>query len=344
MPEIPHTILISRTDAIGDVILTLPITGILKEASPKSKIIFLGMSYTRPVIKRCKHVDEIICWNEISEMDEKDKIAFFKTKNIDAFIHVFPRSEIAKIAKKAQIPQRFGTTGRIYNWIYCNRLVSLSRKKSNLHEAQLNAKLIKALGAADFYSLNELAGYYGITDVEPGQRVNDITDDSRFNLILHPKSKGSAREWGLENFEKLIEILPEEKYNIIITGTADEGTLMEDFLKRTSRRVKNLTGKLSLDELISLIGKCDGLVAASTGPLHIAAMMGIYALGIYPPIRPMHPGRWAPIGNNAHYLVKEKDCDICRKEKICSCIKKITPEQVKTALQDSLNYKAKFDN
>ena len=41
-----------------------------------------------------------------------------------------------------------------------------------------------------------------------------LIDPQKFNLILHPKSKGSAPEWGLNNFEKLIRLLPKDKFKI----------------------------------------------------------------------------------------------------------------------------------
>ncbi len=103
--------------------------------------------------------------------------------------------------------------------------------------------------------------------------------------------------------------------------------MMRDFFLKNSK-VINLTGQLSLDELISFIGNTDGLVAASTGPLHIAAALGKKAIGIYAPMRPIHPGRWAPIGEHASYLVWDKACNNCRKSFDCECIRSITPEDV----------------
>jgi ADP-heptose:LPS heptosyltransferase len=39
-------------------------------------------------------------------------------------------------------------------------------------------------------------------------------------------------------------------------------------------KVENLCGRLDLDELLALIGACDGLVACSTGPMHLSAALG----------------------------------------------------------------------
>jgi len=62
--------------------------------------------------------------------------------------------------------------------------------------------------------------------------------------------------------------------------------------------------------------------------LHIAAAFGKKAIGIYPPIKPMYPQRWAPIGKKADFLVINKNCNDCKKDGVCHCMQEITAEQV----------------
>jgi heptosyltransferase III len=104
--------------------------------------------------------------------------------------------------------------------------------------------------------------------------------------------------------------------------------MIKPFLIDRFPEAVNLTGKLSLDELMAFISTIDGVLAASTGPLHIAAALGKHAIGLYAPMRPIHPGRWAPLGENADYLVKEKYCSKCRKTERCECIESITAREV----------------
>ena len=326
----PQRIIISRTDSIGDVVLTLPMAGALKEINPDSKIIFLGSDYTRAVVSLSKHVDEFASWDDVSGLSDREKINWIINIKADAIIHVFPRTDIARFAKSAKIPLRIGTSGRLYHYLSCNKVVPFSRKNSDLHEAQLNLKLLKPLSdRLTLPSLQKLAGYYGIkSQREQNKTLYELTDKNKFNLILHPKSKGSAREWPLEHYSQLIGLLPKETFKIFVTGTAEEGDLIKSFLQQNKEQITNLTGKFSLTELIDFIQLCDGLVAASTGPLHLAAIFGKLAVGLYPPIHPMHPGRWAPIGHNAHYLVAVKKCSNCRKSLNCHCMNDISPQQV----------------
>jgi len=331
-------IIVSRTDSIGDVVLTLPILGWLKSSFPSSDILFLGKSYTKPVVHLSENVTEFIDWDKIRKLPPKEQVSAFRKLNADLIIHVFPVSEIAMLAKKAGIPERLGTTNRLYHWTTCNRLVSLSRKNSSLHEAQLNLKLIKKLcQKREIPSLEAIPDLYGLKKPEPPQKkLAAMVDSERLNVIIHPKSKGSAREWGTDNFRALINSLEEEKFNVFITGTESEGEILEkEGFFAFNRQVYNLLGKLSLEDLISFISTSDALVAGSTGPLHIAAAYGIQAIGLYPPIKPMHPGRWAPVGKNALFLVKEKKCTDCRNTNICECLRSIPPEQVRLKLEQA---------
>jgi ADP-heptose:LPS heptosyltransferase len=108
-------------------------------------------------------------------------------------------------------------------------------------------------------------------------------------------------EWGMANFAALLGLLPPENFEIFFTGTKSDGEQIRHELKKIPF-AQDLTGKLTLDELMSFIAHADGLIAASTGPLHIAAALGTYALGLYSSRRPMHPGRWAPLGINTDFI------------------------------------------
>lgn len=317
------TIIISRTDSIGDVVLTLPMAGIIKQQLPNSKIIFLGKNYTKDVISLSNHVDEFVSYDDILKLSEQEQLIAFKKLNATHIIHVFPVKHIAQLAKKAGIKNRIGTTNRLWHWLTCNIKIKLSRKNSNLHEAQLNAKLLAPFNIKTDFSTEELTFFYGFTNIpQLEERYLTLIDSSKTTIIIHPKSKGSAREWGLDNFSKFIEQLPKNSYTVYISGTQQEGELVKELIQKHPEAI-DLTGKLSLQQFIAFINHCDVLIAASTGPLHIASALGKKVIGLFAPMRPIHPGRWKPIGTHANYLVLNKDCSDCRKTMDCHCIREI---------------------
>jgi heptosyltransferase-3 len=203
-----------------------------------------------------------------------------------------------------------------------------------LHEAQLNLKLLEPLGLKRTYPAAEIGGLYGL-DGRPtlGDDIKALIDPLRFNLIVHPKSGGTSREWPCEYFAALIRSLPPARFNVLVTGSEQEGEQLRGSLPLELGHVVDLMGRLSLAELIALIGAADGLVAASTGPLHIAAALGKHALGIYSPLRSKRASRWGPIGTRARVFQLDRNCAACHRMRDCECVRRILPDQVKDYLE-----------
>lgn len=325
--SIGKRILISRTDNLGDVILTLPLVGYLKSVVPGIKIYFIGKAYTEPIINQCVFVDKFV--------DREEALrdpALISSLRPDTIFFIYPDRQLAKLSKQLNIKRRVATAHRWFNWIYCNHLVDFSRFRSSLHESQLNFKLLRPFKLNYDIDLFELSSYYGLK-ANP-QDFTNLLCPERFNLIIHPKSKGSAREWPLKNYLSLIEALPKEQFKIFVTGLKQEGELMKQELPQLLEHdnVHDLTGKMNLEELTSFIAQADGLLACSTGVLHLAAALGKFSLGLYSPMKPIHPGRWMPIGKHASHLVLNKNCSDCRNKVECACIQAITVESVKEKL------------
>lgn len=319
-----RTLVISRPDSIGDVVLTLPMAGLIKEHYPEVRILFLGQPYTRAVIEQCQHVDAWIGADDLSRLPEIPEL----------ILHVLPNPAIAAQAHRLGIRWRVGTHRRYYHWLHCNRWVALARKGSPLHEAQLNLRLLEPLNLPFALDREAIPDYYGLQPGPPlPESLQGFLDPQRYNLILHTRSAGSAREWPMERFLELIGALDPGKFQILLTGTAKDKPLLRPLVEAAGSRVQDLSGAMDLPTLIRFIYEADGLVANSTGPLHLAAALGIDTLGLYPPIRPMDPGRWGPLGPRAQYFVQDKSCQDCRRNPAaCSCMGEISAPSLSAAL------------
>ena len=126
-------ILICRTDNLGDVVLTLPLAGYLKQVLPGVRVDFLCRGYAAPLVLQCRHVDQVLVLEDLADPARR-----FADEGYDAVIFAFPNRRLAQAARRARIAQRVGTSHRFYHWYTCNRLAHFSRVRSPLHEAQLN--------------------------------------------------------------------------------------------------------------------------------------------------------------------------------------------------------------
>lgn len=325
--KIPGKVILSRPDNLGDAVLTLPMAGWIKHHAPGTRIIAVVKQYTAPLWAHCHHVDEVITLEELRSVGAAKAAQCLRATRAGALVHVFPQKQVAAWAKAAKIPVRIGTSHRWWHWTTCNKRVNFSRRNSHLHEAELNIRLLAPFHMPMPAGPEALVPFYGLQLPTPGPAVRELLRPGRKNIILHPmKVTGAA--WGLKNFAELIRLLDPARHHVLLTGTAKEAEQYRAVLPVGLPHVTDTGGTLGLEELMALIGACDALVAASTGPLHMAAAGGIRAIGLFNMRKPLHPGRWAPLGRDAHVLVQDPDCVRCAAGKPCDCITWIDPRRV----------------
>jgi heptosyltransferase III len=327
-------IIISRTDAMGDVVLALPMAGMIKRHHPRAHVSFLGRAYTRPIAEACEHVDRFLDWDEVANATEADQKAWLEACRADAIVHVQPRKAISGAAREAGIPVRIGMARRWWGLRNSNRRLFFGRRHSKLHETQLNLKMLRPLGLREIPSLPQVPELYGLTRTKPLSKEHAaLLDTGRINVILHAKSMGHAPEWGVENFAALLELLSPERYHVFLTGTRDDEQQIGGRLPANRAHVTRLYGKLSLEELIAFIGRADALVASSTGPLHVAAALGILAIGLFTKRPSKNVSRWGPAGVQGHGLEFDRSCLRCRLKLTCDCVTRIPPAAVLAILE-----------
>ncbi len=318
-------VLISRTDSIGDVILTLPLCHAIKKKYPEVHLIYLAAPYTIPVLKSCDAIDEILDWKELSDAPKVVQVERLKSLELDTIIHVFPKKEIASLAKAAKIPNRIGTSHRAFHLLTCNQRINFTRKDSEFHEAQLNFHLLRNEGFPTLPSWEELNCDLSYFKPNADLNYSELQTDQP-KIILHAKSQGSAVEWPMEKYVALTEKLVGAGCKVFFTGTEKEGLAIRPHVRFDENSI-DTTGKFSLEELIRFISEVDLLVACSTGPLHLAGILNKNCIGLFTPKRPMHPGRWRPLGRNSETITAKEKCTCKSKEK-CNCLAEIEVDEV----------------
>lgn len=324
-------VLLTKVNQIGDVLFTLPLASIIKKLEPSSTVLFLAREYTRSLIEHYIDVDEFVDWGKLSADSEEKAVERLRELKIDVIVNVMankPSNVVARVAKKAGIPIRIGTLNRLYNLKYCNSFINIRRSKSGLHETQLDMMFAKKLGGKKNYSQQEIIKLHNFKPIEKTADCINLLDQSKFNLILYPKTRGEHIEWPPERFAELITLLPKDKFKIFVTGSEREGDMVREKMISPFPEVVDLCGKISLNDLIQFIYYADGMICCSTGPVHLAAVFGIYTLGLYAPIKPFDASRWGPVGVKAETITIEKDCEGCRDGSRCKCVPAIKALQV----------------
>jgi ADP-heptose:LPS heptosyltransferase len=291
-----NKILISRTDMLGDVILSFPVVSALRKKYPDSQIWFLARNYTSDILKCNPKINGILTIDD-SNNKKKNPISLIKEikeKKFDIAFILYPSLFIALILFISRIPKRIGSGYRWYSLLF-NKRIYEHRKYCTKHEVEYNLELLRPFGIYD----------QDVTfDIEiPNNEKNKIEyilknkgiTENDLLIIIHPSSKGSAIDWNPKNFVKLIDIiLSKTNSKIIISGTKSEEHTLNKIMNYCIKKPIRLESELTLKEFSALLKRADLLISNSTGPLHLAVVLGVDVIGIYPDIIPLNPTRWGP--------------------------------------------------
>ncbi|UCH64350.1 MAG: glycosyltransferase family 9 protein [Ignavibacterium sp.] len=329
----PKNILIVRTDRIGDVVLSLPLTGLIKKHCPNCKVSLLLRDYTKEIAEDHPHIDEVLILKEENgKIPVNSNVELLKEKSFDSCIVVYPTLITALIVFLSRIKIRVGSGYRWYSFLF-NRRVYEHRKYAEKHELEFNVSLLKVFGINEVVTPNNVVFDIKINPSSL-ERVKETLNSFGINLntkliIAHPGSGGSAVDLPLEKFAKVVSSLNDiEELTVIITGSEDEKKICEFVSGDTN--VINLAGKFNLSELAALISFCSVFISNSTGPIHIAAALGIFTIGFYPKILACSQERWGPYTKNKAVFLPEIDCEDCTREQCeqLDCMNSINYEGV----------------
>jgi ADP-heptose:LPS heptosyltransferase len=169
---------------------------------------------------------------------------------------------------------------------------------------------------------------------------NSVRVQDKF-IILHPGSGGSSRDWSAENFSKLgNEVQRRLGVKVIVTGGKGEEGLVGEIVAGITGSPLAVAGKLSLIELGALIRRAKVFISNSTGPMHIAAIVGTPVVAFFPPIVQCSPVRWGPYTNTKKiFLADNKNCPLCKGSPCRSnvCMDQITVDEVFFAIKEFLD-------
>jgi heptosyltransferase-2 len=325
-------ILLVRPDGIGDEILSLPVATALRRVMPGARLSFLSSAYAAPVLAYHPDLDEVLTVTGQERLGEL--VRLFK-RNVDAAIFLKPFRRLMTAAWLARVPLRVGTGYRWYSFLL-NRCVYEHRSDFTRHESAYNLGLLRGLGL----SPGEVTPpRLVVTDEEQEWARSFLGESSRLRVVVHPGGF-SSRLWKPVHYRNLVLRLAQAGREVLLTGNAAERDKFrtEAGISQWPDGVRDLMGALTIRQLMAVIAESHAVVSLATGPMHLAAALGVPTVSIFDPRRNNSPTRWQPLGMGVVLKPEVPTCEKCIYE-ACpywDCLDRITVETVEERITQAL--------
>jgi lipopolysaccharide heptosyltransferase II len=159
-------------------------------------------------------------------------------------------------------------------------------------------------------------------------------------IILQPGARWLNKRWPVEYFAELVRSLAARytAMSFAVLGGAEDAALGRAIAQAEPARCLDLTGKLSLPEMVEWIRLSDLMVTNDTGPMHVASALGKRVVALF---GPTEPARTGPYGQIQHALQLDLPCVPCMRSrctyfKPLECLRALPPEAVFSAVRKRL--------
>jgi len=295
-------ILIVRTDRIGDVILTTPAIEALRKAYPRSKISILVSPLTRELVEGNPFLDEVIVDDRLGQ--HKGFCGFFqlarilKQKKFDLAIIFHTKKRSNALCFFARIPRRIGYHNNKFGFLLTDKIKD-ARHYGLKHEAEYCLDVLKYMGVhIDTVNLHLPVSQAAEEWAEQFLKDTNILD-SEMLIAIHPGASCPTKRWPVKRFADLMQRLDEDYgARIVMIGSNDVRGIAEEIRALVQKPFMDLSGKTTVGALVSLLRRCVLLISNDSGPVHIAAAVGIPVISIFTRDQPgINPQRWRPLGS-----------------------------------------------
>ncbi|MEO6876329.1 MAG: glycosyltransferase family 9 protein [Opitutaceae bacterium] len=289
-------LLIIKPSSLGDIVHGLQVATSLKAQCDGLRISWIVGDIFAPIVRACQAVDQVYVFERkggtkgfLKMMAEVRKTKFDYAFDFQGLLRT------GLMISRAHAKVKVGRTdSREWSGLFYNRKVPLPPDGRRSHAVEILLQFCPVLGAKP-----ELRGTLKFREVDELKLSFAEGRGGAKPFLMFPDSRRAEKCWG--GFKQLTEmILRENKSRKVIWAGNNR---LPDRNAYPPDQFLNLTANTSLVSLPALIKRADWVVTNDSGPMHLAAALGVRTLGIFGPTDPRLFGPY-PLTGPTNFVVQ----------------------------------------
>ncbi len=320
-------ILIIKPSSFGDIIQANPVALALRRSYPHAHITWLVFDVWADVLSCFPEIDEVMVWKKSGGLgDYFDIISRIRAEKFDIVIDLQGLARTGVLSRLSGAKVRIGVPGlKECSWLLEKEVFPES---AGINAAMRNLETVRFLSGKP----QEVVFSLSIKDVviQEADRIikaaGTLENDPLIALV--PSSRGKGKEWPVGHFRELLTHIFVSRPNAKVLMLGGKG----DFYIFSGKGSIALCGKTSLLQLFGLLKRCKVVVGPDTGPIHLAAALGVPVVVLF---GGSDVNETAPAVEKISILKKDYPCSPCRGHTTCvgyPCLRDIAPQEVMEAL------------
>ena len=310
-------LLIRLPNWVGDIVMALPAVHALRTHLPAARIVAMARTAHVELASRIAAFDHVVAAPPPAGRGRlrawQQAVEALRGERLQAAVLLAPSFESALTARAAGIPVRVGHATDRRELLLTHRVAA----DAGRHRSAGFLDLAAALGAAPTPG----AAALGLRPPEREyaqdlfRRVGIAAEDRP--VLVNPAAAKTPRAWSSDRFCRLAETIADHAAGVPVI--VHHRAPFEPPAGWPAHPSIHLVGGATLVQLCAVIERCRLYVGNDSGPLHIAAALGLPTIGIYGPSTPDHTSPRSGPGA-AHLAVSARfPCSPCRERFFEEC-------------------------
>jgi heptosyltransferase-2 len=340
----PKKIMVRATNWIGDAVISLPAIEALRARFPDSEIVLVAKPWVSEIYLHHPAVNRQIVYDAKGE--HRGARGFWRlvrqlrSERFDAAILLQNAFQAAWMAWCAAIPVRIGYA-RDGRSSLLSEPVETPPPAAYGHQVYYYLQLLFRAGIIERPKMVQEVHLY-LAESEQKWAVKQLQSvglgGRRFLVGLSPgASFGGAKRWLPNRFANLADRLIDALgADVLIFGSPAERPLAEAVAHAMEHTPVLVAGETTLREFMALMAKCHLVITNDSGPMHVAAGLGLPLLAIF---GSTHPRATGPVSLRARSIRHSVECSPCGLRECpidFRCMNGISVDQVYTAALESV--------
>ena len=337
--------LIRVSNWIGDCVMSVAAVKELRRLYPEDRLTVAGYSRVTGLFEGQAFVDRVIALEQAGAW-ERIRAESRALRGSDRVL-LFPNSFASALpAFLARVTDRlgYGTDGRS---LLLTRRVRPRSKRLGYHQAFYYLDLIHQLGLSEVDYLEDRDYLPDIT-LEAGksaiEQAKHLLEEERVDrgrplVALNPGAAfGPTKRWFLDRYAAVADLLVEkEGAEVLLIGSSPEVSFARQIERQMRATPHCLSGRTSVATLMGLLSLCDLLLTNDSGPMHLAAALGVPQVALFGSTDEIATG---PLSHRAVVIHKHVECSPCLLRECpidLRCFDRIAVDEVFEAAQGLLH-------
>ena len=335
----PHygRILLIKPSSLGDIVHTLPVVSAIKAQWPGVHLTWLVKRRWAELVRRVAGVDRVWPVDEGAANWLKQGWAL-RSECFDLAVDLQGLFRSGVVAWLSGVPLRIGfANGREGSpWFYTTRV---SVPTVEMHAVDRYLLVAGAMGARVQGSPQFR---FNVFD-EDRAIVRTILSEKGISIdqpwiAMNVSARWPTKRWPLSSFAAVLDRLHEEGQGpVAVIGSAEDRCAVEALRAVTPTPFIDLTGAVPLGCLPALLSGAAAMVTNDSGPMHIAAAVGIPVVAIFGPTSEIRTGPYGPGHRVLTAPVPCRPCfnRVCHNSVPLECLQLVQPDQVLDAARQA---------